>query len=104
MATNVSSNDTGSERSSPGGALVTLLGVYAALYLAIVGALHFMTAPDATAAVVPEVTRQQIAAPALPAESFAGASDVSATALFDPEGPDNSSECTDGIDTSCIYN
>jgi hypothetical protein len=104
MATSFSSNDSGFERSSSVRALATLLGVYTALYLAVVGAIHFATAPDAAANVVPEVTNLHIAMTTLPAEPFGNVGGVSATELIDPEGPDNSRECTDGIDTSCIYN
>ena len=104
MATNVLSNDTGSERSSPVRALATLLGVYTALYLAVVGAIHFATSPDAAAAVVPEVTSLHVAVTTLTAEPFGSVGGVSATELIDPEGPDSARECIDGIDTSCIYN
>ena len=110
MATNFhgnesSRNDGGSERNSPLKALTTLLGVYTALYLAVVGAIHFATSPDAAAAVVPEVTSLHVTVTTLPVEPFAGAGGVPATRLLEPDADDtdNSRECTEGIDTACIY-
>ena len=101
-----SSNDRGSERPSPVSAIATLLAVYTALYLAVVGALHFVTSPDAAAAVVPEVTSVHIAVTTLPIEPFTGAGGVPVTQLLDADAAevDNSRECSEGIDTSCIYN
>jgi uncharacterized membrane protein len=104
MATGFSSNDGGSERSTPTRALATLLGVYTALYLAVVGAIHFATSPDAAAAVVPEVTSLHVAVTTLAAEPLGTVGGVPGVDLIDPEGTDNSRECIDGIDTSCIYN
>ena len=101
MGTNDSSN-TDSGRSSHVGSLVILLAVYAALYLSIAGAIHFVTSPEAVAAVVTKATGAQNAIP-VPAEPAAGGSGASANELVDPEGPDNSRECVDGVDVSCIY-
>jgi hypothetical protein len=103
MATSFSSNDNGSENSTPTRALATLLGVYTALYLAVLGAIHFATSPDVSAAVVPEVKSVQVAVSTLSAEPVGSVSVVSGTEFIDPDGPDNSRECIDGIDTSCIY-
>ena len=104
MTTGFSSNDSGSERSTQTRALATLLGVYAALYLGIVGAIHFATTPDAAAAVVPEVASLHVAVPMLPAEPSVNVGGVPGTELVAAEEPDNSRECVDGVDTSCIYN
>ena len=103
MATGSSSNDNGFERSSPVGALSTLLGVYTALYLAVLGAIHFATSPDAAAAVVPEVTRLHVTVTTLPAEPFGNVDGVSGTEIIVADEPDNSRECIEGVDTSCIY-
>ena len=106
MGTNFSSIDRGSERPSPVSSIATLLGAYTALYLAVVGAIHFATSPDAAAAVAQDVTNAHIAVATLPVEPFAGAGGVPATQLLEPDAAesDNSRECTEGIDTSCIYN
>lgn len=104
MATSTSSNDNGSERRSPVGALTTLLGVYTALYLAVLGAIHFATSPDATAAVVPEVASSHVIATPLPAQPFGSVDGMSGTKIIDAEEPDTTRECTGGVDTSCIYN
>lgn len=104
MATRFSRNDNGSERSTSTRAVATLLGVYTVLYLAIVGAIHFAAAPDAAAAVAPDATSTQVAATAPHTDPSADARDVSTNVPVDPEGPDNARECTEGIDTSCIYN
>ena len=103
MAISFLSNESGSRKSSPGGALATLLGVYTALYLGVLGAIHFATSPDAAAA-VPEVTTLHIAVTTLPAEPFGEVGGVSANELIEPETPDNSRECTEAIDTLCTYN
>jgi len=99
----LSSNDRGTERPSPVSAIATLLGVYTALYLTVVGVLHFATAPDAAAAVVPNVPSAHVTETL---SSPADASAVPATSLLEPDAADddNSRECTSGIDTSCIYN
>ena len=106
MTTGISSNDRGSGRPSPASALATLLGVYTALYLAVVGAIHFATSPDAAAAVAPDVTSVYVAATTLRVEPSPSAGGVPATQLLEPDAADtdNSRECTEGIDTSCIYN
>jgi hypothetical protein len=104
MTTGLTSNESEFERSSPVRALTTLLGVYTTLYLVVVGAIHFATSPDASAAVVPEVTSLHVAVTTLAAEPIGSVGGVSGAELIDPEGPDNSRECTEGIDTSCIYN
>jgi len=103
MDTSCTRNDNGSERSTPTRAVATLLGVYTALYLAIVGAIHFASSPDAAAAVAPQRTSAPITMPAIPAEPSADANDLSATAPIVPDEPDNARECTGGIDASCIY-
>ena len=102
----LSSNDRGTERPSPASAIATLLGIYTALYLAVVGVLHVVTSPDAAAAVVPNVTSASIVAPAKPAEPPIGEVNVDATQFLEPDAADedNSRECVGGIDTSCIYN
>lgn len=111
MATNVSgnefsSNDRGYERPTRGSAIATLVGVYTALYLALVGAIHFASSPEAAAAVAPDVSSVSITATTLPAEPFAGYAGAPATQLLEPDAAetDNSRECTDGIETACIYN
>jgi hypothetical protein len=98
-----SSKDSGTERPSAGSAIATLLGIYTALYLAVVGVLHVVTSPDAAAAVVPNVTSASIVAPAEPP---IGEVNVDATQVLEPDAADedNSRECVGGNDTSCIYN
>ena len=103
MATGSASNERGFDRSSPCRALTTLLGVYTTLYLVVVGAIHFATSPDASAAVVPEVTSLHVAVTTLRAEPLGSVGGVSGTELIVAEDLDNSRECVDGIDTSCIY-
>jgi len=103
METSSTGNDNGSERSTPTRAVATLLGVYTALYLAIVGAIHFATSPDAAAAVAPDGAGAPIAVMAMPADRLADTNDASATAPVVPDEPDNARECTVAIDTSCIY-
>jgi hypothetical protein len=106
VAKNLSSNDRGTKRPSAVSAIATLLGVYTALYLGVVGVLHFATSPEAAAAVVPAVTSAQIAQPMLPAAPSTGEVSVDATQMVDPDAADedDSRECVGGIDTSCIYN
>lgn len=111
MARLDSRNDSGSDRSTTSTrAVVTLLGVYTALYLAVVGIIHFTTSPDAAAAIVPEVTRvhvaEDLAKTALPVKPFRGAGGPPAMESIEPEAAegDNSRECTAGTDTECIYN
>jgi hypothetical protein len=103
METSSTCNDNGSERSTPTRAVATLLGVYTALYLTIVGAIHFASSPDAAAAVAPEPTSAPITVAAMPAERSAHANDLAPGAPIVPDEPDNARECTGGIDTSCIY-
>jgi hypothetical protein len=73
METSPTRNEHGSEHSTPTRAVATLLGVYTALYLALVGALHFASSPDAAAAVAPEAPIAPIAANAGPADPSAAA-------------------------------
>jgi hypothetical protein len=103
METSSARTDNGSERSTPTRAVATLLGVYTALYLAIVGAIHFASSPEAAAAVAPGAPSAQMTTRPMPAEPSADANDSSATAPVVPDAPDNARECTGGIDTSCIY-
>ena len=104
METSSTRNDNGSERSTPTRAVATLLGVYTALYLAIVGAIHFATSPDAAAAVAPQATSTRITVIAAPGEPIADTTGVTSTMPAIADDPDNARECTEGIDTSCIYN
>ena len=99
----LSSKDLGTERPSPVSAIATLLGVYTALYLAVVGVLHFATAPDAAAAVVPSVPSAHVTE-TLSSPADGGA--VATPSLLEPDAAEeeNSRECTGGIDMSCIYN
>jgi len=103
METSSARNDNGSERTTPTRAVATLLGVYTALSLAIVGAIHFASSPEAAAAVAPGAPSAPTTTRAMPAEPSADTSDSSATAPVVPDAPDNARECTEGIDTSCIY-
>ena len=108
MARLDSRNDNGSDRSKTStGAVVTLIGVYTALYLAVVGILHFTTSPDAAAAIVPEVDqrarRQRQRCAAEPVRD-AGGPPAPELVELEPGGSDNSRECTSEIDTECIYN
>jgi hypothetical protein len=104
METSSTGNDDGSTRSAPTSAVATLLGVYTALYLAVVGAIHFASSPDAVAAVVPEGTSAHNAATAVPAERFADTNGLFAVEPIVADDPDNARECIEGTDTSCIYN
>jgi hypothetical protein len=54
---------------------------------------------------MPGVTSVHIAVTPLAAEPFAGSGGATAQ-LLEPDAAeaDNSRECTDGIDTTCIYN
>ena len=107
MATDYSCRDNGSGRSgvsikSVAGALV----VYTALYLAIIGAVHLVGFPDASAAIAPEIAPAHVATTAEVLAPFGAPSGSSATRLPDPatEGTDNSRECSAAIDAECIYN
>jgi len=104
METSPDRNDDGSERSTPTRAVATLLGVYTALYLALVGAIHFASSPDAAAAIAPEGASAPIVVTAGPAEPSADANGSYAVEPTVPDGPDNARECGEDIDTSCIYN
>ena len=104
METSSNRNDNGSERSTPTRAVATLLGVYTALYLALVGAIHFASSPEAVAAIAPEGTSAPITATAVPADPSADTNGLSAMEPIVPDNPDNARECSEGIDTSCIYN
>ena len=104
MATDFTSTESDFERNSPVRALNTLLAIYTTLYLVVVGAIHFATSPDASAAVVPQVTSLHVAVTSLPAEPMDGVGGVSGAERNEPEGADVSRECIEGIDTSCIYN
>jgi hypothetical protein len=103
METTSTRSDNGSERNTPTRAVATLLGVYTALYLTIVGAIHFASSPDAAAAVAPDGTRAPITVPAMAAQPSSATNDSSGTVPVVPDEPDNARECTDGVDASCIY-
>ena len=65
MATNIRVNDIGSERSGASiKSVAAVLVVYTALYLAIIGVVHFMSSPDATAAIAPDIAPAHVAATA----------------------------------------
>ena len=103
MATNYSRHDSGSGRSGASiKSVAAVLVVYTALYLAIVGATHVMSAPDAAAAVAPAHVAGKVTA--VTPSGAAGGSP--ATRLPDPAtgGADNSRECIAAIDAECIYN
>jgi hypothetical protein len=82
-------NDNGSERSTPTRGGRDTARVYTALYLALVGAIHFASSPDAAAAVALEGTRAPITVTAMPAEPSADTNDLSTTAPVVPDEPDN---------------
>jgi hypothetical protein len=101
VATNTLRHDIGSGRSgTPIGTTAFLLGIYTAFYLAVVGIVHFMSSPDATAAITPDTTQQHAAAPNVPPESMGPVASPAAAAT------DNSRECTldAGIDSECVFN
>ena len=107
MATNYSRNDNGSGRSGASiKSVAAVLVVYTALYLAIIGATHVMSSPDASAAVAPDIASAHVEATAAAVAPSGAASGSPVTRLPNPAtgGTDNSRECTTAIDTECIYN
>jgi hypothetical protein len=98
METSPTRNHGGSERGTPARSVATLLGVYAALYLALVVAFHFASSPDAAAAVAPIVVTAGRAEPS---------ADTNGSYAVEPavqDGPDNAREFGEAIDTSRTYN
>ena len=110
MATNTSRHVIGSGRSkTPVKAVAALLAIYTAFYLAVVGVIHFMTSPDAMAAIAPDVTAQHAAAPNVPPEAIGASGELPATRLADPAAStatDHSRECArdERVETECIFN
>lgn len=110
MATNTSRHVIGSGRTkTPAKAIATLLAIYTAFYLAVIGVVHFMTSPDAMAAIAPDVTAQQPAAPNVPPEANGASGETPAARLADPAtstATDNSRECARDarVETECIFN
>ena len=103
MARNDSRKYTGTDRSGASiKSVATVLVVYTALYLAIVGATHVMSSPDASAAIAPAHVESTVTAVA-PTGAAGGSP---ATRLPEPAtgGADNSRECTAAIEAECIYN
>jgi hypothetical protein len=95
---------TGTSIGSP----AVLLGIYTAFYLAVVGMVHFMSSPDATAAITPDSAQQHAAAPDVPPESIGATGESPGAYVAKPmtSATDNSRECMPdaGIDAECIYN
>jgi hypothetical protein len=88
-------------------AAATLLGIYTALYLAFAGLVHFMTSPDAAAAIVPESATAAPTVTAEPAETTRAVGGSIATRPLVPatDETDNARECLleAGIDSACIF-
>jgi hypothetical protein len=107
VATSYSRKDIGSGRSGASlKSVAAVLVVYTALYLAVVGVIHFMSSPDASAAIAPDIATAHVEATAAPVAPSAGNGESPATHQPDPAmgGTDNSPECTTAIDAECIYN
>ncbi len=107
MATNHLRHDIGAGRSgAPLKVVVAVLVLYTALYLAIVGVIHFVSSPDASAAITPDTATVRVEATAAPVAPYGTVSGSPSTRLPDPAtgGTDNSRECTTQIDSECIYN
>ncbi|MET0919192.1 MAG: hypothetical protein ABWY07_12310 [Burkholderiales bacterium] len=107
MATNHLRHDIGAGRSgAPLKVMAAVLVLYTALYLAIVGVIHFISSPDASAAITPDMATARVEAAAAPVARFGTASGSPSARLPNPAtgGTDNSRECTTAIDSECIYN
>ena len=107
VATSHSRKDLGSNRSGASiKSLAAVLVVYTGLYLAIVGATHFTSSPDASAAIAPDIASAHVEATAAALTPSEAAGGSPATRLSDPAtgGTDNSRECTTAIEAECIYN
>jgi len=107
VATSHSRSDNGSDRSGASiKSVATVLVVYTALYLAIIGATHVMSSPDASAAIAADGAPANVEATAAAVAPSGARSGSAATRLSDPATgeTDNSRECTTAIDAECIYN
>jgi hypothetical protein len=110
VATNTSRHVIGSGRSkTPVKAIATLLAIYTAFYLAVIGVVHFMTSPEAMAAIAPDITAQSAAAPNVPPEAIGASGEMPAPRLADPAtsaATDSSRECARDarVETECIFN
>ena len=110
MATNTSRHVIGSgRRGTSFKAVAVLLAIYTAFYLAVVGGVHFMTSPEAMAAIAPDITAQHAAAPNVPPEAIGTSGELPAARLADPATSattDNSRECgrDERGETECIFN
>ena len=89
-------------------ATATLVGIYTALYLAFAGLIHFMTSPDAAAAIVPESATAAPTATIEPAATTSAVGGSIATRPLEPatDEADRSRECRldSGDDSACIFN
>ena len=109
MATKTLRNENGSRRTGSIGTVATFIGIYTAFYLAVIGVIHFMSSPDAMAAIAPDAAVQQGAAPHVPPEAIGASGGLPAAHHAEPAAAsamDNSRECTRdaGVETECIYN
>lgn len=110
VATNISRHVIGSSRSkTPVKAIATLLAIYTAFYLTVIGVVHFMASPDAMAAIAPDITAQRAAAPHVPPEAIGASGELPAARLADPAtsaATDNARECARDahVETECIFN
>ena len=108
MATKTSQHEIRSRRTGTIGTVATLIGIYTAFYLAVIGVVHFISSPDAAAAIAPDTPVQQAAAPHVPPESSGTSGGLPAVrdANPAPTATDNSRECASdaSIETECIYN
>jgi hypothetical protein len=105
VATNTLRHDTGSRRTgTPIGTVATLIAIYTAFYLAVVGIVHFMSSPDATAAITPATTT----AASVAYHAREATDELPADQLAEPgtAATDNSRECAldAGVDSECTFN
>jgi hypothetical protein len=109
VATRNFRNENGSRRTGSIGTVATLIGIYAAFYLAVIGVVHFVSSPDAMAAMAPDTPAQQAEAPHVPPEAVGASAGSTAVKRENPPSPsttDNPRECVrdSAVENECIYN
>ena len=109
VATRHTRRDIGSRRARTSiRTVAALFGVYSTFYLTVAGVAHFLTSPEAVAAIVP--TRMTAPAAEAPGstETIAATSGSSATEVRSAKTTaiDTSRECglATAIDSGCIFN
>ena len=90
----------------PSQSVAAVLVVYTALYLAIVGVIHFMSSPDASAAIAPDIAtahaRRQPRRSPHPQPQADRPRHACPTRQWEERTTPR--ECTTAIDAECIYN